>query len=159
MLSVKIITVGTLKEAYWRDAVAEYSKRLSGYCKLTVAQLKEVRVSDSPSGREIENALDEEARAILAEMPPRSYKIAMCVEGKQLSSEKLAERLERISVERSEVCFVIGSSFGLSEKVKAACDMRLSVSELTFPHQLLRVILLETVYRAFNIIAGTKYHK
>ena len=159
MLSVKIITVGTLKEAYWRDAAAEYAKRLSGYCKLTVVQLKEARVSDTPSEKEIENALDDEAKAILTEMSPRAYKIAMCVEGKQMSSEKLAERLESISGERSEVCFVIGSSHGLSEKVKAACDMRLSVSELTFPHQLLRVMLLEAVYRAFNIIAGTKYHK
>lgn len=159
MLSVKIITVGTLKESYWRDAVAEYSKRLSAYCKLTVVQLKEARLSDSPSEKEIESALDEEAKAILAEMSPRSYKVAMCVEGKQLSSERLAERIESISSERSEICFVIGSSHGLSEKVKLACDLRLSVSELTFPHQLLRVILLETVYRAFNIIAGTKYHK
>lgn len=159
MLSVKIITVGTLKESYLKDAVAEYSKRLSAYCKLTVVQLKESRLSDSPSDKEIENALDEEARSILAEMSPRAYKIAMCVEGKQMSSEKLAQRLESVSSQTSEVCFVIGSSHGLAERVKSACDMRLSVSELTFPHQLLRVILLEAVYRAFNIIAGTKYHK
>ena len=159
MLSVKIITVGTLKESYLKDAVAEYSKRLSAYCKLTVVQLKEARISDSPSEKEIENVLDEEAKAILAEMSPRAYKIAMCVEGKQLSSEKLAQKIESISSERSEICFVIGSSHGLSERVKSACDMRLSVSELTFPHQLLRVMLLEAVYRAFNIIAGTKYHK
>ena len=159
MLSVKIITVGTLKESYLKEAVAEYSKRLSAYCKLTVVQLKEARLSDSPSEKEIENALEEEARSILAEMSPRAYKIAMCVEGKQMSSEKLAQRLESVSSQRSEVCFVIGSSHGLADRVKSACDMRLSVSELTFPHQLLRVILLEAVYRAFNIIAGTKYHK
>ena len=159
MLSVKIITVGTLKESYLKDAVAEYSKRLSAYCKLTVVQIKESRLSDSPSDKEIENALDEEARSILAEMSPRAYKIAMCVEGKQMSSEKLAQRLESVSSQTSEVCFVIGSSHGLADRVKSACDMRLSVSELTFPHQLLRVILLEAVYRAFNIIAGTKYHK
>lgn len=159
MLSVKIITVGTLKESYLKEAVAEYSKRLSAYCKLTVVQLKEARLSDSPSEKEIENALEEEARSILAEMSPRAYKIAMCVEGKQMSSEKLAQRLESVSSQTSEVCFVIGSSHGLADRVKSACDMRLSVSELTFPHQLLRVILLEAVYRAFNIIAGTKYHK
>ena len=159
MLSVKIITVGTLKESYLKDAGAEYSKRLSAYCKLTVVQLKESRLSDSPSEKEIENALEEEARSILAEMSPRAYKIAMCVEGKQMSSEKLAQRLESVSSQTSEVCFVIGSSHGLADRVKSACDMRLSVSELTFPHQLLRVILLEAVYRAFNIIAGTKYHK
>ena len=96
MLSVKIISVGTLKESYWRDAVAEYSKRLSAYCKLSVVELKESRVSDSPSEREIASALDAEAGAILKEMSPRAYKIAMCVEGKQLTSERLAERIEAI---------------------------------------------------------------
>ena len=159
MLSVKIITVGTLKESYLRDAVAEYSKRLSAFCKLSVIQLKEAKLSDSPSDKEIALALDSEAKMILAEMSPRSYKIAMCVEGKQMPSEKLAEKLENISKEASEVCFIIGSSFGLSDKVKNAADMRLSVSELTFPHQLLRVMLLESIYRAFTITAGTKYHK
>ena len=159
MLSVKIITVGTLKESYLRDAVAEYSKRLSAYCKLSVIQLKEAKLSDSPSDKEIAAALDAESKAILAEISPRSYKIAMCVEGKQMPSEKLALTLERISNEASEVCFIIGSSFGLSDKVKSSADLRLSVSELTFPHQLLRVMLLESIYRAFTITAGTKYHK
>ena len=159
MLSVKIICVGTLKESYLREAVAEYSKRLSAYCKLSVIQLKEARISDSPSQKEIDAALQSEAEMILSEMSPRAYKIAMCVEGKQLSSEKLASKIEDISNTHSEICFVIGSSHGLSEGVKSRCDMRLSVSEMTFPHQLLRVILLEGVYRAFNIIAGTRYHK
>ena len=159
MLSVKIITVGTLKEAYLRDAVAEYSKRLSAFCKLSIVQLKESKLTDSPSDKEIAAALDSEAKSILAEVSPRSYKIAMCVEGKQMPSEKLAQTLERIAGEASEVCFMIGSSFGLSDKVKSAADMKLSVSELTFPHQLLRVMLLESIYRAFSITAGTKYHK
>lgn len=159
MLSVKIISVGTLKESYWRDAVAEYSKRLSAYCKLSVIQLKEARVPDAPSEKEIATALESEADAILAELSPRSYKIAMCVEGKQLSSDKLARKIEDVSSLHSEICFVIGSSHGLSESVKSACDMRLSVSEMTFPHQLLRVMLLEGIYRAFNIISGTRYHK
>lgn len=159
MLSVKIITVGTLKESYLREAVAEYSKRLSAFCKLSVVQLKESKLPDAPSDKEIEAALDTEAKAILSEISPRSYKIAMCVEGKQMPSEKLAATLERISGQTSEVCFIIGSSFGLSDKVKSAADMRLSVSELTFPHQLLRVMLLESIYRAFTITAGTKYHK
>ena len=159
MLSVKIITVGTLKEGYLRDAVAEYSKRLSAFCKLSVIQLKEAKLSDDPSEKEIASALDAEAKMILAETSPRSYKIAMCVEGKQMPSKKLAERLERISSETSEVCFIVGSSFGLSDKVKSAADLKLSMSELTFPHQLLRVMLLESLYRAFTITAGTKYHK
>ena len=159
MLSVKIITVGTLKESYLRDAVAEYSKRLSAFCKLSVVQLKESKLSDNPSEKEITQALDAEAKTILSEIPPRSYKIAMCVEGKQMPSEKLAQKLESISKETSEVCFIIGSSFGLSDKIKDIADMRLSMSELTFPHQLLRVMLLESIYRAFTITAGTKYHK
>ena len=159
MLSVKIITVGTLKEAYWRDAVTEYSKRLSAFCKLTIVQLKEAKLPDSPSEKEIYAALESEAGAILSEISPRAYKIAMCVEGKQMPSEKLSQTLEKISSQTSEVCFIIGSSFGLSDKVKLSSDLRLSVSELTFPHQLLRVMLLESIYRAFNITAGTKYHK
>ena len=159
MLSVKIITVGTLKEGYLRDAVAEYSKRLSAFCKLSVIQLKEAKLSDDPSEKEIASALDAEAKMILAETSPRSYKIAMCVEGKQMPSEKLAKKLEDISSEASEVCFIIGSSFGLSDMVKNAADLKLSMSELTFPHQLLRVMLLESIYRAFTITAGTKYHK
>lgn len=159
MLSVKIITVGTLKESYLRDAVAEYSKRLSAFCKLSVIQLKEAKLSDSPSDKEIASALEAEAKMILAEASPRSYKIAMCVEGKQMPSEKLAKKLEDISSEASEVCFIIGSSFGLSDTVKNAADLKLSMSELTFPHQLLRVMLLESIYRAFTITAGTKYHK
>ena len=124
-----------------------------------LTQLKESKLSDSPSDKEIAAALDAEAKAIISELPQKAYKIAMCVEGKQMPSEKLASTLERISSQTSEVCFIIGSSFGLSDKVKSACDMRLSVSELTFPHQLLRVMLLESIYRAFTIIAGTKYHK
>ncbi|MBE6530633.1 MAG: 23S rRNA (pseudouridine(1915)-N(3))-methyltransferase RlmH [Ruminococcaceae bacterium] len=159
MLCVKIISVGTLKEPYLRDAAAEYSKRLSSYCRLNMVQLKEVKLPDSPSQKEIAAALDDEAKMILSELSPRAYKIAMCVEGKQLSSETLAKKLDSISAEHSEICLVIGSSHGLSDKVKSACDMRLSVSELTFPHQLLRIMLLEAIYRAFNINAGTKYHK
>ncbi len=159
MISVKVITVGTLKEGYLRDAVAEYSKRLSGYCKFTLVQLKEARIGDAPSQKEIAAALDEEAKAILAELSPRSYKIAMCVEGKQLSSEAFADKIENISLERSEICFVIGSSYGISDKIKDICDFKMSVSQMTFPHQLIRVILLESIYRAFNITAGTKYHK
>ncbi len=159
MISVKVITVGTLKEGYLRDAVAEYSKRLSGYCKFTLVQLKEARIGDVPSQKEIAAALDEEAKAILAELSPRSYKIAMCVEGKQLSSEAFADKIENISLERSEICFVIGSSYGISDKIKDICDFKMSVSQMTFPHQLIRVILLESIYRAFNITAGTKYHK
>ena len=159
MISVKIISVGSLKESYLREACDEYSKRLGAFCKLSFCELREARLPSSPSQKEIEAALDAEAENILSAISPRSYKIAMCVEGKQLSSEAFAKKLDEVSSLASEVCFIIGSSHGLSQKVKSACDLKLSVSELTFPHQLLKVILLESVYRAFNISAGTKYHK
>lgn len=159
MLAVKIITIGTLKEKYLKEAVAEYSKRLSAFCKLDIVELKESRVSDNPSEAEIAAVLADEAEKIRAHLSQRAYKIALCVEGKQCSSEALAKKFEEISSRTGEICLVIGSSYGLSDSIKAACDQRLSVSELTFPHQLMRVILLEAVYRAFNIIKGTKYHK
>ena len=159
MLNVKFITLGTLKEAYLRDAAAEYEKRLGAFCRFELVQLKEERLSDDPSESEIKNALAKESEKILALIPARAYVVAMCVEGKQLTSPELAEKLEEISARTSDVCFIIGSSFGLSDTVKQRADLRLSVSKLTFPHQLMRVILLETVYRAFNIQKGTRYHK
>jgi 23S rRNA (pseudouridine1915-N3)-methyltransferase len=159
MLNVKLITLGTLKEAYLRDAAAEYEKRLGAFCRFEIVQLKEERLSDDPSESEIKNALAKESEKILSLIPARAYVVAMCVEGKQLTSPELAEKLEEISTRTSDVCFIIGSSFGLSDSVKQRADLRLSVSKLTFPHQLMRVILLETVYRAFNIQKGTKYHK
>lgn len=159
MVGLKIITVGTLKEGYLRDATAEYEKRLGGFCRFSSVTLKEEKLPDSPSDGEIRTALRKESERILAEMPKKAYKIAMCVEGKQLSSEELAEKLGDISLTHGEICIVIGSSHGLDDSVKNACDMRLSVSKLTFPHQLMRVILLEAVYRGFNILKGTRYHK
>ena len=159
MLNVKFITLGTLKEAYLRDAAAEYEKRLGGFCRFESIQLKEERLSDDPSDNEIKSALDKEGDKILSLIPARAYVVAMCVEGKQLSSPELADKLDEISARTSDICFIIGSSFGLSDTVKQRADLKLSVSKLTFPHQLMRVILLEAVYRAFNIQKGTKYHK
>lgn len=154
-----MITLGTLKEGYWREAAAEYEKRLGAFCRTEILQLKEERLGDNPSDGEIRQALEREGAKILEQIPPRAYAIALCVEGKQLSSEELAEKLGQISQSHGEICLVIGSSHGLSDTVKQACHMRLSVSKLTFPHQLMRVLLLETVYRGFNILKGTKYHK
>ena len=159
MIGVKFITLGTLKEQYLRDAAAEYEKRLGAFCRVEMIQLKEEKLSDSPSEGEIKNALEREAAKIMSCVPQRAYCVAMCVEGKQLSSEELAERLSDIAETHSEICFIVGSSYGLSDTVKSRCHMRLSVSRLTFPHQLMRVILLEAVYRGFNIQKGTKYHK
>ena len=159
MLNIRFLTTGSLKESYWRDALNEYSKRLGGLCRFTCTEFKEVRLSDNPSQAEIDAALETEGERILAEFSPRAYKIALCVEGKQLSSEELADKLEQVSAVSSDIILVIGSSYGLSPRVKQACDLRLSVSKLTFPHQLMRVLLAEAVYRALNIVKGTKYHK
>jgi 23S rRNA (pseudouridine1915-N3)-methyltransferase len=141
MLSIQILCVGTLKEPYLRDAVKEYAKRIGGYAKLTVRETKN-------------------DRELIPLLPPKAYKIALCVEGKQLSSEELAEKLEELPNRGiSEVAFVIGDSDGMGEDVKAACDLRLSFSKMTFPHQLMRVILLEQTYRALSILNHGKYHK
>ena len=155
MIQVTVITVGNLKEAYWRDAMAEYEKRLSAFCKPEIVQLKETKLPDNPSDGEIKTALADEGKRILAAIPPRSYKIAMCVEGTQFSSEALAAKLESVLANTGSLCLIIGSSFGLSDEVKKACDLRLSGSKLTFPHQM----MLEMLYRCFGILKGTKYHK
>lgn len=159
MIQVTVITVGNLKESYWRDAVREYEKRLSGFCKPEILQLKEAHLPENPSEGEIRAALSDEGKRILAAVPPRAYRIALCVEGKQFSSEALAKKLEGVLSENGSLCLIIGSSHGIAPEVKAACDLRLSVSELTFPHQMMRVLLLEVLYRCFSIIKGTRYHK
>ena len=159
MVNVKLIAMGTLKESYLRDAAAEYEKRLGAFCRFEIVQLKEDRIGEAPSDLEIKSTLDKESVRILEQIPSRAYCIAMCVEGEQLSSEQLAAKLDAVMNTSGDICFVIGSSYGLSDRVKQRAQMRLSVSKLTFPHQLMRVILLEAVYRAFNIQRGTKYHK
>ncbi len=159
MLHIKLITVGTLKESYLREAVAEYAKRLGAYAKVEITELKESRVADNPGAAEIAAALEKEADAILAAIPPRAFVVALCVEGRQRSSEQLATLLENAMSQSSDLCLVIGSSHGLAPRVKQAANERLSVSALTFPHQLMRVLLLETVYRSLSILHGSKYHK
>lgn len=159
MLNVKIVVVGGLKESYLREAVAEYMKRLTAFCLPEIVELKEARLPDSPSASEISAALACEGRNILAACPARSVKVALCVEGKQLSSPALAQYIDSAAARSGCLCFIIGGSYGLADDVKRAADLRLSFSELTFPHQLMRVILLEAVYRGFNILKGTKYHK
>ena len=157
--TVRFITVGSLKESYLREAAAEYRKRLSGMCRVEEIELKEVKLPDDPSDSEIKKALSEEAKAIINAIPARSFPVALCVEGKQMSSPELSRRLEAVTAECGTLCFIIGSSHGLAPEVKAAAKMRLSVSELTFPHQLMRVILYEAVYRCYQIAKGSKYHK
>lgn len=159
MLNVKIYVTGTLKEPYYKDAIAEYRKRLNAYCKLEIIEYKEYKLPDDPSQKQIEQALLTEGQKILADISPRTYKIAMCVEGKQLSSEEFAEKLEAIASTHGEVAIIIGSSFGLSDELKRACDFRMSVSKMTLTHQMLRVWLVEIIYRCLSITHGGKYHK
>ena len=159
MANVTVVTVGTLKEGYLREAVAEYKKRLSQYAKVEEIEIKEERINNEDNRAEIENALTKEAEKILAAIPKDSLKITLCVEGKQCSSEELAKLIGEGNDRGGKIAFVIGSSYGLSEKVKKECDVRLSFSKLTFPHQLMKVILFESVYRSFTILAGKRYHK
>lgn len=160
MLNVHIICVGKLKEKFYADAVAEYEKRLGGYCKLTVTELPEEKLPDSPSRAQIDAALEKEGEAVLQKLPKNAMVVALCVEGRLMSSEDLAERLSDWMLGgRSNVAFLIGSSHGLAPTVKEKALLRLSMSPMTFPHHLARVMLLEQVYRAFKINEGSGYHK
>ena len=159
MFRIHLIVTGNLKERYWREAAAEYEKRLSAFARLTVSELKESRLPENPGPTEIATALEKEADAILSLLSPHAFVVALCVEGKMLSSEELAATLSQIMREEGELTLIIGSSHGLSPRVKERADLRLSFSRLTFPHQMMRVLTLEAVYRALTILAGRKYHK
>ena len=159
MIKVKIIALGRLKEKYLRDAADEYIKRLKGYCDLEIIELNPVKLSDNPSEKEIDAALKSEAQMILKKVPQNSKITALCVEGKGLPSEKFAKSINSATFDGAPICFVIGSSDGLSEEIKAKAHNRLSLSEMTFPHQLFRIMLLEQIYRAFKINEGSTYHK
>ena len=160
MLSVRLICVGKLKEKFYREACAEYEKRLKGYCKLEIVELNERRLPDRPAQAEIDAALRREAEAIRAKIPNGAMVIAMCIEGKQQSSEQLAAILtDGMNRGVSQLCILIGGSCGLDEQLKRSASLRLSMSPMTFPHHLARVMVLEQVYRALNIAAGGKYHK
>lgn len=159
MYKVTLLCVGKLKEAYWRDACSEYAKRLSAFCRFSMVELPEHRLPDRPSQAQISTALEEEGRRILAAAGTASL-AALCVEGTELSSAELAGYLEKTAVHGTgSLAFAIGSSFGLADSVKLAAGLRLSMSVMTFPHQLARVMLCEQIYRAFQINANGKYHK
>lgn len=160
MLGIKIIAIGDLKEKYLRDACEEYKKRLGAWVRVEEIVLKEEKLPDNPTDAQIKAGLVAEEKKILEKISQKAYVIAMCVEGKQLSSQELAAKFEEITnCGYSEIVLIIGSSFGMTDTVKSRADFRLSVSKLTFPHQLLRVILYEATYRALSIVKGTKYHK
>lgn len=159
MMTVNFIAVGKLKESYFREACAEYQKRLVPFAKVAVKEPEPADLPQDPSRAQIDRALEREAELIRAQIKG-GFKIAMCVEGKAISSEDLAAKLEAIAGGGiSTVNFIVGSSFGLAESLKKECDLRLSMSPMTFPHGLARVMLFEQVYRAFSIINNSKYHK
>ncbi len=160
MQRISIICVGKLKEKYLRDAVAEYSKRLQTMCRFEIIEVDEEKISDSPNDTQIGNTLQSEGKRILSKIGRDTFAAAMCIEGRQMPSEKLAKLISENGVKGiSSMAFIIGGSYGLSDEVKNRADLRLSMSEMTFPHQLARVMLCEQIYRAFSINSGTKYHK
>ena len=160
MLSVWLICVGKLKEKFYKDACGEYIKRLSSYCKLTVAEIPEVKLPKDPTLGEIANALAREGEAIRAKIPSGSRVAALCVEGRTRSSEELAGLLRTWEIDPAKhLVFLIGGSYGLDEALKREAWVRLSMSPMTFPHHLARVMLLEQIYRGFKINEGSRYHK
>ena len=160
MQKVTILCVGKLKEKFYADAAAEYAKRLSRFCKPEIVELPEARLSETPSPAEMEQALLEEAGRVEAKLPKSGALIALCIEGTELSSPALAEALNGFAVSgASQLTFLIGGSVGLHPSLKARADLRLSMSPMTFPHHLARVMLLEQIYRAYQIQAGSRYHK
>lgn len=159
MIKINLITLGRLKEKYLSAAVCEYAKRLSRFCNLEICEIEPVRISEKPSQSEIDAALEREAELIAKKILPESSVIALCVEGKGMASEEFAQRIKSQCDMGRSVTFIIGSSYGLSERVKKMADLRLSLSQMTFPHQLFRVMLLEQLYRAFKINEGSAYHK
>ena len=158
MERVDIVCVGTLKEKYLRELCAEYQKRLTRFCKLNIVELAESKLPSDPSDKEIERALENEAKSILS-ATEGSYRIAMCIEGDNPSSEKLAKIMENAAAVKGRVSFIIGSSHGLADCVKNASDMRISMSRMTFPHQIARGMLLEQIYRTYMVRGGGSYHK
>lgn len=160
MQSVKLICVGKMRERFYIDAFSEYAKRLQAYCRFECVELTEQRLPENPSQKEITAALDREAAEIIKNIPTDAYIVAMCVEGRQMKSEGMAKLIaERAGSGKPKLCFLIGGSFGMSDEVKQRADMRLSMSEMTFPHHLARVMLAEQIYRGFKINEGSRYHK
>lgn len=158
-MNIKLIAVGKLKEKFFKEAVLEYSKRLSRFGKLEIAELADEKIPDNPSEKQIEMIKEKEGRAILSQLRENTYFIALCIEGKELSSEEFAEKLSSLSMQTGHITLAIGGSLGLSDEVKKRADMHLSFGRMTLPHQLMRVVLLEQIYRAFKINANESYHK
>ena len=160
MQKITVLCVGKLKEKFYLDATAEYAKRLSRYCKLDILELPESRLPEEPSPAQIQQALDAEAAAITAKLPKGGALVALCIEGTPCSSEEMSRKMQQLAVSgKTQLTFLIGGSVGLSESLKRQADWKLSMSPMTFPHHLARVMLLEQLYRSFKIDEGSSYHK
>jgi len=159
-MKIRIICLGKIKEKYLKEGIDEYAKRLGRFCKFEVCELADIKIPENPSEAECNKVLVEEGEAVLKKISKDSFVIALCVEGKAMSSEELAAKISSVTLMgRNNIDFIIGGSLGLSESVKKRSDMRLSFSSFTFPHQLMRLILTEQIYRAFKINANEEYHK
>lgn len=159
-VNITVVCIGKLKESYWVAAIAEYSKRLTRYCSLEIIELKEEKLPDNAKQAEEEQVKVAEGERILKKIPDPAYVVTLEIQGKELSSEALASKLDALSQSgRSDLVFVIGGSLGISDAVKARADFKLSFSKMTFPHQMMRVILLEQIYRGFKILKNEPYHK
>ena len=160
MFEITLIAMGKLKEKFYLSAAAEYEKRMKGYCQFKLLELPEYRLPEDPSHAEIAVGLDKEADQILAKIPKGAWLCIFTPEGKTLSSEAFADKLKDVKLSgKSSACFLIGSSFGISQKIKDKADFKLSMGPMTFPHHLARIMVLEQLYRAEAIQAGSKYHK
>ena len=160
MFDITLIVMGKLKEKFYLSAAEEYQKRLKGYCSFKIIELPEHRLPEDPSPAEIQTGLDKEAELIFSKIPKNSWLCIFTPEGKILSSEEFAGKLKEVkNMGKSSACFLIGSSFGISQKVKDKADFKLSMGKMTFPHHLARIMVLEQIYRAEAIQAGSKYHK
>lgn len=158
-MNINVICVGKIKEKYFTDAITEYSKRLSRFVKLNIIEVADEKIPDNASVKEMEIVKKKEGERILSKLPSNSFAVTLCVEGKELSSTELATKLSDISMTSSNITFIIGGSLGLSDDVKSASQLRLSFGRITLPHQLIRVVLLEQLYRAFKINNNETYHK
>ena len=160
MPEITLITIGKLKEKFYVSAAQEYAKRLSGYCKFTLLELPECRLPEAPSPAEIAAGLEKEAEEVFSKIPKGAWFCVFTPEGKELSSEAFAQTLAQVKLSgKSSLCFLIGSSFGMAPRVKERADFRLSMGPMTFPHHLARIMVLEQLYRAEAIQAGSRYHK
>ena len=159
-MKITILSVGKVKEKFYRDAILEFSKRLSRYCKLEIIEVADEKTQEDASETEIKIVKEKEGERLLKNIKDDAFVVCLCIDGKQLDSEELSQKIEKLGVQgTSHICFIIGGSLGLSDEVVKRADFKLSFSKMTFPHQLMRVILLEQIYRAYRIMNNEPYHK